>query len=411
MCGTLGYIAPEIYAGQAATVRSDIYSFGAVLWQLCTGSQRPPFWEALRDVAADAYAASAILSRSQLSPVQSIFWTVIGRCLRLDPNDRYQDFDEVKNGIRTVLDQAGHRKLDFVVNTAPAFDNLVNRGASLRTLGRFDEALACYDAAIQLKPNAAAVWVNKGNLHSSMKHPAEAMQAYDHAIQLDPTCQLAWFNKGIQLQHNNENAEAIRCFDRLIELNPQHSLAWNRKGRSLVAQDEIEKAMACHRKALEINPNDEIACTYLAECLFQIGSKAQSLRYYDRAIEANSKHRDAWIGKAELLIELTRFDEALRCLDFALMLNSDDLATVNMKAIVLCRSGRQREAIPLFDMLLANSTTDMDVLWANKGNALAELGKWSDALSCYDRALAVNPNYAPARSQHDLVVRELKSSS
>src|SRR5439155_11876933 len=42
-CGTPGYIAPEVYRCEKADVRSDIYSFGLVLWQMAVGSRLPPF--------------------------------------------------------------------------------------------------------------------------------------------------------------------------------------------------------------------------------------------------------------------------------------------------------------------------------------------------------------------------------
>ncbi len=40
--GTPGYIAPEVFRGEKADVRSDIYSFGLVLWQMAAGSRKPP---------------------------------------------------------------------------------------------------------------------------------------------------------------------------------------------------------------------------------------------------------------------------------------------------------------------------------------------------------------------------------
>jgi serine/threonine protein kinase len=43
MCGTPGYMAPEVYRGEAVDVRSDIYTFGLVLWQMAAGSASPPF--------------------------------------------------------------------------------------------------------------------------------------------------------------------------------------------------------------------------------------------------------------------------------------------------------------------------------------------------------------------------------
>ena len=38
VCGTPGYIAPEVYENKGGDVQSDIYSFGIVLWQMATGS-------------------------------------------------------------------------------------------------------------------------------------------------------------------------------------------------------------------------------------------------------------------------------------------------------------------------------------------------------------------------------------
>ena len=43
ICGTPGYMAPEVYQGEGADMLSDIYSFGLVLWQMAAGSPDPPF--------------------------------------------------------------------------------------------------------------------------------------------------------------------------------------------------------------------------------------------------------------------------------------------------------------------------------------------------------------------------------
>lgn len=395
LIGTLGYIAPEIYAGQSADIRSDIYSFGAVLWQLCAGSPRPPYWERLRN-APDAQTTHSILSGAEIPRVERAFKGVIAGCLEPAPNARYQNFDEVRHALKQALDESGETKIDFVVNTAPSFGQLVNQGASLRTLGRFDEALGCYEAAINLDPKNPVVWVNKGNVLSSMGKPAESMQAYEHALHLDPKCEAAWINKGIGHQTNEQYQNAIECFDEVIRLNPRHLFAWNRKGKSHIAQNQIQSAIDCYKKALEIHPDDEIANTNMADAFRRRGDHKGALNFYDRALVANSKHRGALFGKTEVLIDLARFDEALLLLKFLLALNREDFAALNLEAVVLCRAKRFEEAIERFDLLLANGGSELDVVWTNKGMALAELGDLDGASACFDQALAINPEYQSA---------------
>jgi tetratricopeptide (TPR) repeat protein len=410
MCGTLGYIAPEIFAGAGANPLSDIYSFGVVLWQLCCGSTRPPFWEKLRQ-APDPQTTYEVLARNPIPRVETPFWSIIQRCVQPRPSDRYQRFDEIREAIKEALRQSGDTPMDFIVNTTPSFRELVNRGASLRTLGQFDEALASYEAAIALEPTSPVVWVNKGNLLSSMKRRREALEAYARAAQLDPKFELAWLNAGLELQHSEDHAAAIRCFDHVLALNPQHARTWRRKGKSLEALGRRQAAKACYEAILQFNPDDDLASTHIGELCHNAGEHPEALGWYDRAIKANAKCTSAWTGKADVLIDLKRFEDAICCLDIALCLDPQDRASFNMKAVALCRAGRQSEAIPMFDVLLNEGSTDPDVVWTNKGNALAELGKLERALACFEQALKLNTNYAPARRQREWVMNALEQRS
>ena len=45
--GIIPYMAPEIFQGQKYTKKSDLYSFGMIMWELMTG--RRPFWDQNRD--------------------------------------------------------------------------------------------------------------------------------------------------------------------------------------------------------------------------------------------------------------------------------------------------------------------------------------------------------------------------
>jgi eukaryotic-like serine/threonine-protein kinase len=85
--GTLPYMAPEQLEGQEADARTDLFAFGAVLYEMVTG--RKAF-----ESKSQASLIAAILDRdpppiSSAAPVSppGLDW-IVGRCLAKDPEDR-----------------------------------------------------------------------------------------------------------------------------------------------------------------------------------------------------------------------------------------------------------------------------------------------------------------------------------
>jgi formylglycine-generating enzyme required for sulfatase activity len=77
--GTPRYQAPELWDGQPASTRTDVYALGALLHELCTG-QKPRVME-------DPGARSAMrLGEDEVDPR---FAHIVNRCLALDPARRY----------------------------------------------------------------------------------------------------------------------------------------------------------------------------------------------------------------------------------------------------------------------------------------------------------------------------------
>ena len=93
--GTLAYMSPEQAQGKTVDARSDIFSFGAVLYEMLAGQR------AFRGDTSIA-TLSAVL-RDDPKPIGQIIETmprdverVVARCLRKEPQRRYQHMDELK---------------------------------------------------------------------------------------------------------------------------------------------------------------------------------------------------------------------------------------------------------------------------------------------------------------------------
>ena len=99
--GTLHYMPPEQLEGKEADARSDIFSFGAVVYEMATG--RKAF-----EGKSPASVIAAILEReppamATLQPLTPpLLAHVIGRCLAKDPDERWQNISDVMGELKWV---------------------------------------------------------------------------------------------------------------------------------------------------------------------------------------------------------------------------------------------------------------------------------------------------------------------
>ncbi|MBI5300426.1 MAG: tetratricopeptide repeat protein [Deltaproteobacteria bacterium] len=77
-----------------------------------------------------------------------------------------------------------------------------------------------------------------------------------------------------------------------------------------------------------------------------------------------------------------------------------------MRGIVLGELNRNKEALAAYDRAIAIDPNFASA-HSNRGNALSELGRNKEALAAYDRAIAIDPNFTLAHSNRGVVLREL----
>jgi DNA-binding response OmpR family regulator len=96
--GTIQYLAPEVLRGNSADERSDVWSFGVVLYELAAGTL--PFG------GETAFSAGAAILQQSPAPLPARLplglRTVIERCLSKSVNERYQGFGEIASELRAI---------------------------------------------------------------------------------------------------------------------------------------------------------------------------------------------------------------------------------------------------------------------------------------------------------------------
>ena len=97
--GTPGYMAPEQLEGAAADARTDIFAFGCVMYEVAGGRRAFP-----GKSAAESMAATALGKPEPLQGVPKELEGLILRCLRKEPDRRFQSMLEVKTALETLRD-------------------------------------------------------------------------------------------------------------------------------------------------------------------------------------------------------------------------------------------------------------------------------------------------------------------
>ncbi len=107
--GTIQYMSPEQLEGKEADTRSDIFSLGAVLYEMVTGKRAFEGKSTASTIAAILSAEPKPLSQIRpLSPPGLEY--LIKTCLAKDPDDRLQSAHDVKKQLQWIAlgaEQAG----------------------------------------------------------------------------------------------------------------------------------------------------------------------------------------------------------------------------------------------------------------------------------------------------------------
>src|SRR4029453_13196165 len=102
--GTVQYMAPEQLEGKEADVRSDVFAFGAVAYEMLTGERAFP-GKTLVSLMASILEHEPRLPSSGPAAVPSALARVVQKCLAKDPNRRWQSAGDLADELRWIGDE------------------------------------------------------------------------------------------------------------------------------------------------------------------------------------------------------------------------------------------------------------------------------------------------------------------
>ena len=161
---------------------------------------------------------------------------------------------------------------------------LLNRGVSLRALGRQEEAAGEFQKALVVDPNLAEAHHQLGNALKNLHRFAEAAASLRHAVELNPENAAIWLNLGAALLELSVRDEAIVCFRRAIQLEPGRPEAYNILGSALLDAGLLGEAKEQLQVALRLRPTYPAAHDNLGRALRAQGRAAEAAEEFRTAL-------------------------------------------------------------------------------------------------------------------------------
>ncbi|MBD2387694.1 serine/threonine-protein kinase [Cylindrospermum sp. FACHB-282] len=283
---------------------------------------------------------------------------------------------------------------------------LYKQGNTFLDLQRYQDALAVYEKAVNLKPNYVQGWNGQGKALFELKKYPEALVAYDKAIQIQPDYLEAWSGRGFCLANLQRYSEAIASFDRAIQLKNDYPEVWNAKGDAFRNLNQYDNAIKAYNKAIEFNPEYYEAWYKKGLTLHDLKQYDEALSAYDKVIEIKPDYHSAWYNSGNALVNLNRYQDAFTAYDKAVQYKANYYQAWSSRGNMLINLRRYPEAIESFNQVIKYNPSNYQA-WYSRGWSLHQIQRYQEAIASYNKAIALKRNdyllwYALGNSQYNL---------
>ena len=204
----------------------------------------------------------------------------------------------------------GLKKLPHTRGQVRNFEQVwLKKAKAQRQLNNYQEALQTCSTALKYY-QSPQLWNCKALTFYSLGKYTEAIAAYDRALEIDPENIWLWNNRGEAYIKLKKFERGISDFKTAIELDRDRSfIPWNNLGKLYYEQQNYPSAIASYNEALNIKPDYLPALIGRGNAQKSSGLYDRASDSYDRALTINPNYYEAWYGKGSVA-EYLRQDRA-----------------------------------------------------------------------------------------------------
>jgi len=259
------------------------------------------------------------------------------------------------------------KQKEYVVasNTLSATD-WFQKGSNACEVKDYDNAILFYGKTIELNPNDAIVYNNRGFAKHKLGHHKGAIADYNKAIGLNPDDAIVYNNRGIAKEDINDPQGAIADYTKAIKLKPGYADAYFDRGYIKYHRLDYQGAIADLTKAIKLKPDDAYAYCIRgnAKNTVKVNDWQGALADFTIAIKLKPEDTDAYSSRGFIkYFNLKDYQGAIADLTKAIDLDPDDVEAYRNRGNAYLMLNQKSKALADFKRVieLGYSVFQMDL--------------------------------------------------
>ncbi|HEV2428220.1 MAG TPA: tetratricopeptide repeat protein, partial [Thermoplasmata archaeon] len=288
---------------------------------------------------------------------------------------------------------------------------LLEAGDLAAELGRTDEAGRLYERASELDPGQrGAIGVRKARMRLSAGRPDLALEVLDGATPAGTDAAPGSESlRGDILMAMERPAEAESVYRAILARDPSAPLVLLGLARALLDQGKHAEARTLLVEAIPKAPPTLGPFLLLAESESGLGSAPNAIRAIQKGLEVLPDSKELWTRLGELEITQEAWPDAAAAFGNAVRIDPANPSLLLKAGYVAERLGHRTEALSLYERATQSGPSDKQT-WTSRGLALLANDRPEEATASFDRALALDSDFDPAKQGRKAAVERTREA-
>lgn len=243
----------------------------------------------------------------------------------------------------------------------PGSDLLMVKAWALQYLGRYEEALAVYEAILGAEPNRLSARYEKAVCLLELRRPADSGAEIAEIFKIAPKS-LEYMALKFKNPTKLATGEKLEWEKAIEQYKPVTAAELLFKAEWFFANGRFGDALRLYKDLQRENANNVVPFLREAEILVMRKENKEAIAVIDRLIAQNGNCGAAWRIKGDALTALTRYAEALACYNKSEELGVENAKLYTKRGDLFLIQRSYREALADYTLALERTPLDSKIL-------------------------------------------------